>query len=148
MVWIFHEDNVKDASQAFSEGSTNAKGGGGNINGGGGSSNSGSKGGGERNSGGEEGSGGSGFDAGRGGDAGGGVCVGRMVWGTALKPLYRDSFVLLRRALYLVIQSAIRRHPLYPTVPAPELQVGQLCHQTYHSHCYCPATVTYMSPVP
>ena len=37
--------------------------------------------------------------------------------------MYRDSLLLLRRALYLVIQATLRRHRLYPHTPAPELQV-------------------------
>ena len=45
-------------------------------------------------------------------------CVRHIAWGAAIKPFYKDSFAVLRRALYEVLQYAVRHSSYFPTLPS------------------------------
>ena len=54
--------------------------------------------------------------------AGGPHCVRHVAYAAALTTMHSHTLVVLRRALYLVMQAALRLLPTYPALPAPELR--------------------------
>jgi hypothetical protein len=55
---------------------------------------------------------------------GGPRCIRHLAWGNGIKPLYKDSWHALRKAVYQVFQYAVRHSNIFPPSPAAEFFVG------------------------